>query len=166
MAIRDIMIFPHPCLRKVAAEVQNIDDEIQTLVDDMLETMYDAEGVGLAATQINVIKRVVVMDCSEKGDSPIVAINPEIVSASSETAERSEGCLSIPGVHDNVTRPAQVTFKAMDRHGETYEMEAEGLLAACIQHEIDHLDGRLFIDGLSRLKRDRIRKKMEKLKRD
>ncbi|NVK30551.1 MAG: peptide deformylase [Gammaproteobacteria bacterium] len=166
MAIRDIMIFPHPCLRKVAAEVQNIDDEIQTLVDDMLETMYDAEGVGLAATQINVIKRVVVMDCSEAGDSPIVAINPMIVTASSETAERSEGCLSIPGVHDNVTRPAQVTFRALDRSGESYEMAAEGLLAACIQHEIDHLDGKLFIDGLSSLKRDRIRKKMEKLKRD
>lgn len=164
MTVRQILIFPHPNLRRVATPVTDFDEALQTLVDDMFETMYDADGVGLAATQIDVHRRIVVMDCSEGREEPIVMINPELLSREGEST-RQEGCLSIPGVHDDVTRPATVRFRAQNRDGETYERDADGLLAACVQHEIDHLDGKLFVDYLSTLKQQRIKRKMEKQQR-
>lgn len=164
MAVLDILWFPDPRLREIAQPVDSIDDSLQNFIDDMFETMYKAPGVGLAATQIGVAKRVAVMDCSENKDEPIVMINPEIV-AREEPVEMDEGCLSVPEHYDRVTRYNRVTLRARDRHGEPYELEAEGLLAQCIQHEIDHLDGGLYIDQLSRLKRERVRRRLEKAKR-
>jgi peptide deformylase len=162
MAILQILHFPDPRLRKKALPVVQVDDALRKLMDDMLETMYDAPGIGLAATQVDVQKRVVVIDVSEHHDQPRYFVNPEIV-ACSETLERmEEGCLSVPGVNDVVERPECVTVRALDWHGKPFEERLEGLIAVCIQHEIDHLDGKLFIDHLSPLKRERIRKKAEK----
>lgn len=165
MSLLDILYYPDAQLRRTAAEVADVDASIASLVDGMLETMYAAPGIGLAATQVNVHKRVVVMDVSEENDSPIVLINPEILHAEGE-GEMQEGCLSIPGVYETVKRPAEVRVAAIDREGNPYELDADGLLAVCIQHEIDHLNGKLFVDYLSPLKRNRIRRRMEKWIRD
>lgn len=164
MALLDILVVPDSRLRKVARVVDEVDDSVRRLTDNMLETMYDAPGIGLAATQVNVHKRVVVMDLSEDKSEAMVLINPEIVAREGE-ARMQEGCLSIPGIFEDVNRSATVTVKALDRDGKPFEQHADGLLAACIQHEIDHLDGKLFLDYLSPLKRNRIVKKMEKQQR-
>ncbi len=165
MALLDILHFPDPRLRLKAVPVDAVDDSIRALIDDMLETMYEAPGIGLAATQVGVQKRVVVIDVSEEKDQPRVLINPTILSAGGEE-EMDEGCLSVPGFFETVRRADWVKVAALDRHGEPFELETDGLLAVCIQHEIDHLDGKLFVDYLSSLKRERIRKKLEKLGRD
>lgn len=161
MAILEILHFPDPRLRELAQPVTAIDQALQTFIDDMFETMYDAPGVGLAATQVGVAKRVAVMDCSDTKNEPVVMINPEIIH-SEEPIQTDEGCLSVPDHYDSVTRYKRVTWRAQDRHGKAYEANAEGLLAQCVQHEIGHLDGGLYIDLLSRLKRERIRRKLEK----
>lgn len=161
MAILDILQYPDERLRTVAAPVASVDERIQRLTADMLETMYDASGVGLAATQVDVHEQVAVLDVSESRDEPMVLINPEIVA--SEGSERStEGCLSIPGYQDLVERAECVRVAALDAQGEAFELEAEGLLAICLQHEIDHLQGRLFLDHLSELKRKRAHRKLTK----
>ena len=165
MSLLDILQFPDTALRKVARPVLEVDGRIDSLVGDMLETMYEAPGIGLAATQIDVHERLVVVDVSEEGDSPLVLINPEILQLEGEQ-EMQEGCLSIPGIYENIKRAADIRVAAVDRQGETFEMDADGLLAVCIQHEVDHLDGKLFVDYLSVLKRNRIRKKMIKAQRD
>lgn len=164
MAILEILTHPDPRLRECALPVTAVDDSVQSFIDDLFETMYDAPGVGLAATQVGVAKRIAVMDCSEKHDEPMVLINPEILESHDDEIV-NEGCLSVPGIEDNVTRAHRVRMRALDRQGESFELEAEGLFAQCIQHEIDHLDGKLYIDQLSPLKRERIRKKLEKAKR-
>lgn len=164
MARLEILEFPDPRLRTVAKPVPAVDDRIRTLCDDMLETMYDAKGIGLAATQVNVHERVVVMDLSEERDSPQVFINPEI-EPYGECVEGEEGCLSVPGYYDAVTRAERVRIKALDREGNPFEIDAEGLLAVCIQHECDHLAGKVFVDYLSPLKRTRVRKRLEKSKK-
>ena len=161
MARLDILHFPDPRLRRRAEPVGSVDDRVRRLIDDMLDTMYEAPGIGLSAPQVNVAKRVVTIDVSKDRSAPLCLVNPEIRSAGGET-ETEEGCLSVPGVHELVKRPERVRVQALDRDGRSREIEAEGLLAVCIQHEIDHLDGRLFVDYLSRLKRQRIRKKAEK----
>jgi len=165
MALLNILEFPDPQLRTIATPVDEVDDSIKQLVDDMLETMYDAPGIGLAATQVNVHKRVIVMDLSEDQSEPQVFINPEITPLDDETREYDEGCLSVPGFYESVSRPAHVKINAQDRNGEPFEVISDGLLAVCIQHEIDHLDGKLFVDYLSPLKRNRIRSKLEKTHR-
>ena len=142
-----------------------MDDELRNLIDDMFETMYAAPGIGLAATQVNVHQRLIVMDLSEDQSQPRVFINPEITPLTDDVAPYEEGCLSVPGFYEKVQRPARVRIKALDRDGNEFEEEADELLATCIQHEIDHLDGKLFVDYVSRLKRDRIKKKLEKLHR-
>lgn len=162
MAILNILEFPDSRLRTIAKPVSIVDDGIRQLVDDMFETMYEAPGIGLAATQVNVHKRVVVMDLSEDRSEPRVFINPEIEMLTDEMDQYQEGCLSVPGFYENVDRPQKVRVKALDRDGQPYELIAEGLLAVCIQHECDHLNGKLFVDYLSNLKRDRIKKKLEK----
>ena len=164
MALLDILEFPDERLRKQAKPVPVVDDSIRRLVDDMFETMYEAPGVGLAATQVNVHKRIIVIDVSEEKDQPLCLINPEILSRDG-VEEREEGCLSVPGVFEKVRRAESIRVRALGREGEPFELEAEGLLAVCIQHEIDHLDGKLFVDYLSPLKRQRIRKKLIKSKR-
>lgn len=161
MAVLQVLHFPDERLRTVAKPVDNITAEIQQLVTDMLDTMYDENGIGLAATQVDVHKRVVVIDISEDRNEPMVFINPEITSRSGETSYE-EGCLSVPQNYAKVERAAEVTVKAQDRDGNWFELHADGLLAICLQHELDHLLGKLFIDYLSPLKRDRIRKKLEK----
>lgn len=165
MALLNILEFPDPQLRTVAKPVDEVDDSIKQLIDDMLETMYDAPGIGLAATQVDVHKRVIVMDLSEDQSEPQVFINPEITPLDDETKEYDEGCLSVPGFYESVSRPAHVKINALDRNGEAFEISSDGLLAVCIQHEIDHLDGKLFVDYLSPLKRNRIRSKLEKAHR-
>lgn len=165
MSLLDILLFPDPQLRKIAQPVANVDGQVAALVDNMLETMYDAPGIGLAATQINVHERIVVIDVSEEGDSPLTLINPEIT-VSEGMGEMQEGCLSIPGIYENIKRPENVKVAAVDREGNPFELDADGLLAVCIQHEIDHLNGKLFVDYLSPLKRNRIRKKMAKAIRE
>jgi peptide deformylase len=164
MAIRPILTLPDPRLRAVADPVVEVDDEIKTLAKDMLDTMYDAPGVGLAATQLGVMKRVVVMDLAKEGDAPepIVMVNPEILKFSEDTAVSEEGCLSIPELYYEVERPAGVTVRYTDLEGKAVTTDATERLAVCMQHEIDHLDGVLYIDYLSRLKRDRVIKKFEK----
>ncbi|MGY6277758.1 peptide deformylase [Methylomonas sp. MgM2] len=164
MSILTILEFPDKRLRTVAEEVNQVDNSIKTLVDDMLETMYAAKGIGLAATQINVHKRVIVMDISEEKNEPICLINPKIVEKCG-TEESEEGCLSVPGFFEKVTRAEQIKIKALSRDGESFEMEADGLLAVCIQHEMDHLQGKLFVDYLSPFKRNRIKNKLEKIHR-
>lgn len=165
MARLEILEFPDPRLRTIAEPVEQVDDALRQLIDDMFETMYDAPGIGLAATQVNVHKRLLVMDVSEQGDQPLVFINPEVTPITEETKPYDEGCLSVPGFYETVERPDRVLIKALDRDGKPFEMEADGLLAVCIQHELDHLNGKLFVDYVSRLKRDRIRKKLEKVHR-
>lgn len=165
MAKLEILEFPDPRLRTVAKPVEKVDDELRNLIDDMFETMYAAPGIGLAATQVNVHQRLIVMDLSEDQSQPRVFINPEITPLTDDVAPYEEGCLSVPGFYEKVPRPARVRIKALDRDGNEFEEEADELLATCIQHEIDHLDGKLFVDYVSRLKRDRIKKKLEKLHR-
>ena len=161
MALLTILHHPDPRLRQKARPVERFDAEFQRLVDDMFETMYAAPGVGLAATQVGVGLRVAVMDCSREENvrQPLVMINPEIIEAA-EPEEVDEGCLSVPGVSDTLKRSHRVKARALDRKGKAFEIEAEGLLAQCIQHEIDHLDGKLYIDRLSSLKRERLLKRM------
>jgi peptide deformylase len=161
MAILDILHFPDPRLRNKAKPVQRVDDAIRRLVDDMFETMYQAPGIGLAATQVNVDKQVIVIDISEEKNQPLCLINPEIVVKDGEE-QMEEGCLSVPGIFEPVTRAAHIRLRALNRAGELVEIEADDLLSVCIQHEMDHLDGKLFVDYLSSLKRQRIRKKLEK----
>ncbi|MBC7945528.1 MAG: peptide deformylase [Burkholderiales bacterium] len=161
MPILSILQYPDPRLHRIAARVTEITPEIQRLADDMAATMYEAPGVGLAATQVDVHKRVVVIDVSEMRDQLLVLINPEILEASG-TAEHEEGCLSVPGVFDTVTRAKHIKARALDLDGRPFEIETEGLLAVCIQHEIDHLQGKLFLEYLSRLKQSRIAAKLKK----
>lgn len=161
MAILNILHFPDPRLRNRAKPVAQVDDSVRRLVEDMFETMYQAPGIGLAATQVNDARRVIVIDISETHDQPLCLINPEILTASGEES-MDEGCLSVPGVYEPVIRAEMVKVRALNKQGDAFELEAEGLLAVCIQHEIDHLDGKLFIDYLSNLKRQRIRKKLLK----
>jgi len=161
MAIRDILHYPDPRLRNRAAPVGCVDDAIRELLDDMLETMYAAPGIGLAAIQVNVPKRVVTIDLSEHGDQPLCLVNPEILERAG-SVETEEGCLSVPGIYESVERAEWIRARALDRDGKAFEFEAEGMLAVCVQHEIDHLDGKLFVDHLSQLKRQRIRKKANK----
>ena len=164
MARLEILHFPDPRLRRRAEPVGAVDDSVRRLIDDMFETMYDAPGIGLAAPQVDVAKRVIAIDLSKDRSEPLCLVDPEILRADGE-AETEEGCLSVPGVYDVVKRAERIRVRATDRDGRSREIGAEGLLAACIQHEIDHLDGRLFVDHLSRLKRQRIRRKAEKLLR-
>ncbi|MBB5211780.1 peptide deformylase [Microbulbifer hydrolyticus] len=165
MAKLEILEFPDPRLRKVAESVTEVTDAHRALIDDMFETMYEAPGVGLAATQVNVHERIVVIDVSEDQSEPLVLINPEVEVLDAEIHKYDEGCLSVPGFYETVQRPRKIRLKALDRNGEAYAVEAEGLLAVCIQHEIDHLDGKLFVDYISPLKRNRIRSKLEKAHR-
>ncbi len=166
MARLNILRYPDPRLHTIAKPVAQVDDRIRTLVDDMLETMYAADGVGLAATQVDVHERVIVIDTSEDRDQPRVLINPELTALSQEMSFSDEGCLSVPLIYDKVQRHARVTVRALNRAGETIEFEAEGLLAVCVQHEMDHLMGKVFVEYLSPLKRDRIKTKMLKKSRD
>ena len=166
MALLNIIRYPDPRLHTVARPVQAVDARLRRLVDDMLETMYDAEGVGLAATQVDVHERVIVIDVSEAHDQPLVLINPEIVAASEEMVFGDEGCLSVPAVYDQVQRHARVSVRALGRDGEPFEFDADGLLAVCVQHEMDHLLGKVFVEYLSPLKRERIKVKMLKKARD
>ncbi len=161
MAILSILEFPDERLRKKAVAVEAVDDSIKRLVDDMLETMYAAPGVGLAANQVNVQKRVIVIDVSEEKNSPLCLINPELIGKDGDE-EMDEGCLSVPGIFEKVRRAQKVKVGALNRDGEYFEMEADGLLAVCVQHEMDHLDGKLFVDYLSALKRQLVRKKLKK----
>jgi peptide deformylase len=162
MAILDILRYPDPRLHTVAKPVESVDDGVRRLVRDMAETMYAAPGIGLAATQVDVHRRVIVIDTSDTRDQLLVLINPEIVLASAEIQECEEGCLSVPGVYDTVARAAKVTVRALDANGIAFERTAEGMLAVCIQHEMDHLEGKVFVEYLSRLKRSRIKARMEK----
>lgn len=166
MALLSILCYPDPRLHKVAKPVRAVDARIKTLVEDMLQTMYEAQGVGLAATQIDVHERLIVMDVSEERNQPLVLINPELVWASAERQVSDEGCLSVPGIYDGVERAAAVKVRALDVQGESRTMEAEGMLAVCIQHEMDHLMGKVFVEYLSPLKRNRIRTKMLKARRE
>lgn len=166
MAIRTILRYPDPRLQQVAAPVERVDDAIRELVSDMAQTMYEAPGIGLAATQIDVHLRVIVIDLSEKRDRLQVFINPEIVSSGGELSVHEEGCLSVPGIFENVERPGTIAVRALNERGEAFSIEAEGLLAVCLQHEIDHLNGRVFVQHLSRLKQGRIRAKLAKQERD
>ncbi|MBK7717667.1 MAG: peptide deformylase [Simplicispira sp.] len=166
MAILPILCYPDPRLHTVARPVRGVDDRIQQLTQDMLETMYDAHGIGLAATQVDVHERVVVIDVSEERNRPLVLINPEILWSSEEMLVGDEGCLSVPGIYDGVERAAAVRVRALDARGEAITMEAQEVLAVCIQHEMDHLLGKVFVEYLSPLKRNRIRSKMIKRQRD
>jgi len=162
MAILSILRYPDPRLHTVAKPVAQVDERIQTLVKNMLETMYDAQGIGLAATQIDVHERVIVIDVSEERNEPLTLINPEIVWASEEKQLGEEGCLSVPGIYDGVERSTAVKVRALDENGQSRNIEAEGLLAICMQHEMDHLMGKVFVEYLSPLKRNRIKTKLLK----
>ncbi|MBB3612274.1 peptide deformylase [Rhizobium sp. BK602] len=164
MTIKPLIILPDPLLRQASKPIERVDTEIQRLADDMLETMYDAPGIGLAAIQIGVPRRMLVIDVAREGEDkkPLVFINPEIVASSDERSVYEEGCLSIPDYYAEVERPARITVKHVDRDGKEQVLEADGLLATCLQHEIDHLNGVLFIDYISRLKRDMVIKKFTK----
>lgn len=164
MTIKPLIILPDPVLRQVSKPIERVDADLQRLSDDMLETMYDAPGIGLAAIQIGVARRMLVIDLSKEGEDkqPLVFINPEIVSSSDDRSVYEEGCLSIPDYYAEVERPAKVTVKYLDREGKEQSVEADGLLATCLQHEIDHLNGVLFIDHISRLKREMVIKKFTK----
>lgn len=164
MAILKILHYPDPRLRHIARAVERVDDSVRRLVDDMAETMYQAPGIGLAAIQVERDLRVIVIDISEQRNSLRVLINPEITERDGLQV-MEEGCLSVPGIYDEVERAQHIRVRALDRDGQPFELEAEGLLAVCIQHEIDHLDGKVFVDYLSRLKQSRIRKKLEKQER-
>ncbi len=158
MALLPILHYPDPRLRNRAEPVEHVDDTVRKLIDDMFETMYAAPGIGLAAIQVNAPVRVITLDVSDDKSEPLALVNPELVDLDGEV-ETEEGCLSVPGVYDVVSRAERIRVRALDRDGEPFELEADDLLAVCIQHEIDHLDGKLFVDHLSRLKRERIRKK-------
>ena len=164
MAIREILTVPHPVLKQVSQAVDKVDDDLRALMDDMLETMYAAPGIGLAAIQIGVPKRVIVMDLAREGEEPQPRyfVNPEILWTSEDTAPYEEGCLSVPDIYDEVERPERVKLRYLNYQGERVEEDAEGLFAVCIQHEMDHLEGVLFIDHLSRLKREQAIKKVKK----
>ena len=166
MALLPILRYPDPRLHTVARPVAEVDEQVRRLVDDMVETMYAADGVGLAATQVDRHLRVIVMDTSEQRDRPVVLINPELVARSAEMAVAEEGCLSVPQIYDRVERHARVTVRALGRDGLPFELEAEGLTAVCVQHEMDHLVGKVFVEYLSAFKRDRIRTKMLKKARE
>ena len=166
MALLPILCYPDTRLHTVAKPVSQVDDRIRALTSDMLETMYDAKGIGLAASQIDVHERIIVIDVSEDRDQPMVLINPELVWTSPTTHLNEEGCLSVPGIYDGVTRFDAVHCKALDANGQSRVIEADGLLAVCIQHEMDHLMGKVFVEYLSPLKRDRIKKKMRKAQRE
>ncbi|HJW10939.1 MAG TPA: peptide deformylase [Albitalea sp.] len=166
MALLPILRYPDSRLHTVAKPVATVDERIRRLVDDMLETMYEAEGVGLAATQVDVHERVIVIDTSDGRDDPRVLINPELVAQSEEMTVSDEGCLSVPAIYDKVQRHARVTVRALDRSGAVREFEADGLLAICVQHEMDHLIGKVFVEYLSPLKRERIKSKMLKKTRE
>lgn len=162
MAKLDILEFPDSRLRTIAKPVKRMDDALRQVIDDMFETMYDAPGIGLAATQVNVHKQLIVIDISDDSSAPLVLINPQLDVLDNDLEEYDEGCLSVPGFYETVSRPRQVKVKALDRNGDAFEMIADGLLATCIQHEMDHLNGKLFVDYLSTIKRQRIRSKLEK----
>jgi peptide deformylase len=166
MALLPILRYPDPRLHTVAKPVQAVDARIRGVIADLLETMYDAEGIGLAATQVDVHERLIVIDVSEGRDQPLVLINPEIVWASSETQVGDEGCLSVPGIYDGVERSRSVKVRALDADGQSREISADGVLAVCVQHEMDHLMGKVFVEYLSPLKRNRIKTKMLKARRD
>ena len=164
MALIEILHFPDPRLRKKATPVDEVNDQVRQTVNDMFETMYQAPGIGLAATQVDIQRQIIVIDVSEDKSAPLCLINPEIIAKDGEE-EMQEGCLSVPGVFENVQRAENITVKALDQNGDEFTLEAEGLLAVCIQHEMDHLDGKLFVDYLSPLKMQRIKKKMLKMKK-
>lgn len=166
MALLPILCYPHPKLHTVAKAVAQVDARIQTLVSDMLQTMYEAKGIGLAATQVDVHERVIVMDVSDGRDEAIVLINPVVVWASEQTHLNEEGCLSVPGIYDNVVRCDAIKVEALDAQGKRHELQADGLLAVCIQHEMDHLMGKVFVEYLSPLKRNRIKTKLIKASRE
>lgn len=166
MALLPILRYPDPRLHKVAQPVQAFDARLQQTIDDMFETMYEAKGIGLAATQIDVHERLIVIDVSEERDQPLVLINPEISWASEVRLKGDEGCLSVPGIYDGVERASAVKVKALDREGKAQQIEADGLLAVCIQHEMDHLRGKVFVEYLSTLKQGRIKTKLAKALRD
>ncbi len=165
MSLLEILKHPDPRLRKKSVTVESVTDAVRQLVDDMFETMYAAPGIGLASTQVNDSRSVVVIDISEDRGQPLCLINPKITDSSGEAAHE-EGCLSVPGIYENVTRAEEVTVEALNRDGDHFELKTDGVLAVCIQHELEHLDGKLFVDHLSRLKQQRIRKKMEKQRRE
>lgn len=165
MAVLPILKYPDPRLHRIAEPVQKVDDRIRQLVRDMAETMYAAPGVGLAATQVDVHERVVVIDVSENSNDLLVLINPEITWRSDEREVHEEGCLSVPGVFDKVERAERVRVKALDEHGNPFELDADGLLAVCVQHELDHLDGKVFVEYLSPLKQNRLKAKIRKQER-
>jgi peptide deformylase len=166
MALLSIICYPDPRLHKVAKPVAAVDERIQTLIADMLETMYEANGVGLAATQVDVHERLVVLDTSEEREAPLVLINPKLIWTSPETHLNEEGCLSVPGIYDGVVRHDAIRVEAQDRDGQLRQIEADALLAVCIQHEMDHLLGKVFVEYLSPLKRNRIKTKLLKAQRD
>jgi peptide deformylase len=166
MALLSILTYPDPRLHTVAKPVQAVDARVRGLVTDMLETMYDANGIGLAATQVDVHERLIVIDVSEERNEPLVLINPEILWASQEKQVGDEGCLSVPGIYDGVERSRAIRVRALDGEGQSREIEAEGILAVCIQHEMDHLLGKVFVEYLSPLKRNRIKSKMLKARRE
>ena len=165
MALLNILEFPDPRLRTVAKAVEHVDDTVRELIDNLLETLDDASGIGLAATQVNVHRRVLGSDVSETRDQPRVYINPAVTVLDETLGEYDEGCLSVPGFYEDVRRPRRVLIKALDRDGQVFEEELEGLAALCVQHEIDHLNGKLFVDYITPLKRQRIRRKLEKAQR-
>ena len=162
MATLKILEFPNPNLRKVAVPVTSFDNDLKCLIDNMFETMYEANGIGLAATQVDVHKRLLVLDVSEERNDPKVFVNPTIDVIESDLADYDEGCLSVPGFYETVSRPKKIKVSAQDKEGSQFEIEADGVLSVCIQHEIDHLDGKLFVDYLSSLKRNRIKDKLQK----
>lgn len=166
MALLNILCYPDPRLHKVAKPVTEFDDKLRALVADMLETMYESQGVGLAATQVDVHQRLVVMDTTDERNQPTVLVNPEITWFSEERMKGEEGCLSVPGIYDGVERAVAVKVKAADEHGKVRELSAEGLMAVCVQHELDHLMGKVFVEYLSPLKRNRIKTKMLKAQRE
>lgn len=166
MAILDILEFPDLRLRKKASPVTEFNETLSQTIDDMFETMYAAPGIGLAATQINLHKQLIVIDISDNKDNPLVFINPQIEIIDQTLEDYDEGCLSVPGYYETVSRPRMVRVKALDRHGQPFEIETDGLLATCIQHENDHLNGKLFVDYLSTLKRERIRSKLVKAQKE
>ena len=162
MATLKILEFPNPNLRKIAVPVTSFDSDLKRLIDNMFETMYEANGIGLAATQVDVHKRLLVLDVSEERNDPKVFVNPTIDVIESDLADYDEGCLSVPGFYETVSRPKKIKVSAQDKEGSQFEIEADGVLSVCIQHEIDHLDGKLFVDYLSSLKRNRIKDKLQK----
>jgi peptide deformylase len=162
MALLEVLEFPDPRLRTKAQPVPNVSTELHQVVEDMFETMYECKGIGLAATQVNIHQRIIVIDISEEKNARHVFINPKITIIDDMPQSHDEGCLSVPGFYETVERPKKVKVEALDQHGNSFTIEPEGLLAVCIQHEIDHLDGKLFVDYISPMKRNRIRKKLEK----